>query len=154
MLATVKLLGSNQEATKVIAEQSTVIQIPWLVVSLIVIYFIGLWVCLFIDGLTHVFTYSKDREGEWLVAIFWPLIVIILAGMGLGILIKYLCKKIPKTVKNFFFYCSLPFRPIKAGELLSKKVTKEEKKTPRTIVTDNHWATFGEDGRITSLRRS
>lgn len=126
MLATVTLLGSNPEAPKVIVESSTVIQIPWLVVSLIVVYFIGLWVCLFIDGLTNVFSYSKDIGGEWLVAFFWPLIVIILAGTGVGVLIKYLCKKIPKTVKNFFFYCSLPLRPIKAGELLSKKLTKDE----------------------------
>ena len=153
MLATVTLLGSNPEAPKVIAEQSTVIQIPWIVVSLIVIYFIGLWVCLFLDGMIDAKITTNDGGG-WVVSLMWPLALLLLATMGLGVLIKYLCKKLPKKVKNFFFYCSLPFRPIKAGELLSKKLTKEEKKTPRTLVTDNHWATFGEDGRITSLRRS
>jgi hypothetical protein len=124
-----------------------------MVVSLIAIYFIGLWVCLFLDGMIDDKITTND-EGGWVVALMWPLALLLLATMGIGVLIKYLCKKIPKTIKNFFFYCSLPFRPIKAGELLSKKLTKEEKKTPRTIVTDNHWATFGEDGRITSLRRS
>lgn len=153
MLATVTLLGSNQEAQKVIAESSTVISVPWIVVSLVVVYFIGLWVCFFLDGMINIKKETND-EGEWVVALMWPLALLLIATMGLGILIKYLCKKLPKTVKNFFFYCSLPFRPIKAGELLSKKLTREEKKTPRTLVTDNHWATFGEDGRITSLRRS
>jgi hypothetical protein len=133
MVATVTLLGSNQEASKVIAESSTVIQIPWMVVSLIAIYFIGLWVCLFLDGMIDDKITTND-EGGWVVALMWPLALLLIATMGLGILIKYLCKKIPKTIKNFFFYCSLPFRPIKAGELLSNKLTK--------------------DGRITSLRRS
>lgn len=148
MLAEITLLGSEPQVTEVITGSSTVIPIPLIVVGLVALYFVGLWTVLFIDGIIDV-----GGEGRCFMAILWPLVAVLLAFFGIGVLFQYLYRKSPGCIKRFLFYISLPFRPVTAGKMFSEKLD-EKKKTTSTLTTDKYWATFGEDGKITSLRRN
>lgn len=104
-----------------------------------VIYAIGCYVTAFLLGIRNaVYGVIGDEEADWFMGIFWPICVLILIVLGLGLLCQFSLSKMRnrfpamtrflqrtwKCVRTAIFAVSLVFRPVKLGKIVGKRICR------------------------------